>query len=296
MRTVSIALVMLGCGSDPRPPSADFPDVSVTPGRAQYAFLHDGLERRFEVYIPAGDGPGRPLVIVLHGGGGSANQMFSQHPLEQAADEFGFVIAAAQGTPQDGDTTSFEWNGQVSLDSGVDDAGYLERIFLGLTSALEIDPTRRYLAGFSGGASMTVRFGAERTEVIAALATFAGKVGLSEAGGPFVFPPDPRPPLSVMMTYGTRDPNLAGEIKGDVVATSAQAGIDWWVDRLGCAPTPTTSVSGPLAASTYAGCAGGGTITLNVVQDMPHTWPERPAEPIAGTKLVMEFFAAVGAR
>jgi polyhydroxybutyrate depolymerase len=286
-----IALVIAGaaCGGEPRVVGPDVPDISATPGRAEYAFEHDGRERSFLVYVPPAHVPGRPLAIVLHGGGGNARQMFAQHPLEAEADARGIVIVAAQGTAPPGETRSFEWNGQVSLDSGVDDTGYLERVILGVTESLAIDPARRYVAGFSGGASMTVRFGAERSEHVAAIATFAGKVGLSRAGGPFVFPPTPTTPLSVQMTYGTLDPNLDGELKGDIQATSAQAGIDWWVAGLGCG-APATSMAGAVRTTTHA-CAAGGVVRLLVVQGMPHAWPELPDEPVAGTALVLDFFA-----
>ena len=289
MRFASACVIAaVGCGGEPRV-DAELPDVSAEPGRAEYVFEHDGVERYFIVYVPAGHVPGRPLAVVLHGGGGNARQLFTRHPLELEADERGIVIVAAQGTALPGETASFEWNGQVSLDSGVDDTGYLERVILGVTESLAIDPARRYVAGFSGGASMSVRFAAERSEHVAAIATFAGKVGMSRAGGPFVFPPEPTTPLSVQMTYGTLDPNLAGELKDDLQATSAQAGIDWWAAGLGCG-APATSTAGLVTTETYA-CAEGGVVKLLVVEGMPHAWPELPDEPIAGTELVLDFFA-----
>jgi poly(3-hydroxybutyrate) depolymerase len=146
------------------------------------------------------------------------------------------------------------------------------------------------MVGFSGGASMTVRFGAERSEHLAAIATFAGKVGLSEAGGPFIFPPPPTTPLSVQMTYGTLDPNLAGELEGDIQATSGRAGIDWWVESLGCATVPQTEVDGVISRDTFT-CPANTIVRMNTVEGMAHTWPEKPDDAVAGTKLVLDFFA-----
>src|SRR5262245_13148349 len=273
MRTV-LALAVLwvaGCGDGADREGGPFPDIPATAGRAEYSFDHDGLVRRFQIYVPADHVEGRALVVVLHGGGGSAKQMFKAHPLEKEADARGIVIVAAQGTSNGG--SGFEWNGQVSLDSGVDDIGYLEEVIRGVSTSLSIDQHRRYIAGFSGGASMTVRFGAEKSELVAAIATFAGKVGLSTAGGPFVFPPEPKTPISVQMTYGTQDPNLVGEIKGNVQATSARAGIDWWVESLGCTTTPESEVDGLITRDTF-GCPGGGVVRMNTVLDMPHMWPD----------------------
>ena len=139
---------------------------------------------------------------------------------------------------------------------------------------------------------MAVRFAAEM-DVVTAIGTFAGKVGLSQAGAPFVFSPAPRTPLSrCEITYGTLDPNYAGELKGDVQATSAQAGIDWWTESLSCSATPATETRGALTFDTYAGCAGGSIVRLVTVEGMPHTWPEKGGSfDLDGSKLLLNFFA-----
>ena len=269
-----------------------FPVITSTPGRAEYVFSHGGLDRLFLVYVPGRATKGLPLMVVLHGGGGNAQQMFDRHPLEANADERGYIMVAAQGTPKDGDENSFDWNAHAVLDSGVDDVGYLERVILGVSTALAADAARRYVAGFSGGASMAVRFGAEKSELLAAIGTFAGKVGLSVDGAPFAFPPAPTTPLSVQMTYGTRDPNYAGELKtddilGDIQATSARAGIDWWAESLSCTSSPKSETRRGLTFDTYTGGEGGTIVRMVTVEGMGHTWPENHPR---GTKLLLDFF------
>jgi hypothetical protein len=32
-------------------------------------------------------------------------------------------------------------------------------------------------------------------------------------------------------------------------------------------------------------------VRMNTVEGMPHTWPERPQDDVAGTRLVVDFFA-----
>lgn len=270
----------------------DFPVITSTPGRAEYVFSHGGLDRLFLVYVPGSATKTLPLMVALHGGGGRATQMFDSHPLEASADERGYIMVAAQGAPKDGAENSFDWNGHAVLDSGVDDVGYLERVILGVSTALAVDPARRYVAGFSGGASMAVRFGAEKSELLAAIGTFAGKVGLSVDGAPFAFPQAPNTPLSVQMTYGTRDPNFAGELKtddtlGDIQATSARAGIDWWAESLSCRSSPKTETRDGLTFDTYTGGEGGTLVRMVTVAGMGHTWPENQPK---GTKLLLDFF------
>ncbi len=100
-------------GSSEPAPTEEFPEIALTPGRAEYAFSHEGLPRRFLVYLPDGYAAGLPMMVALHAGGGRAKQMFDQHPLEMYADELGYVMVAPQGTPN-GQPNSFEWNAQAA--------------------------------------------------------------------------------------------------------------------------------------------------------------------------------------
>src|SRR5262245_59369174 len=118
---------------------ASFPVIASTPGRAEYVFSHGGLERLFLVYVPNRSTNALPLMVALHGGGGRAKQMFDNHPLEAYADELGYIMVAAQGTARAAEDNSFDWNAHAVLDTGVDDVGYLEKVFRGVSAALGID-------------------------------------------------------------------------------------------------------------------------------------------------------------
>jgi|JI10StandDraft_1071094.scaffolds.fasta_scaffold84918_2 polyhydroxybutyrate depolymerase len=272
----------------------DFPAVPTTPGLHALDFIHDGAPRTLLVYLPADytHTDTRPLFVALHGGGGSAQQMFDQHGLAEAADETGYIFVAAQGLPKPGGGGN-EWNGYLAFDNGGDDVGYLERLFLGLSAGLKIDPTRRYLAGFSGGATMTVRFATEKSELLAAIGTFAGKVGRSTDDSPdnFVFPPAPTTPLAVQMVYGTEDGNYDGELKDGILSTGGRVGLEWWADTLGCGATPTTAPMGRITLDTWTGCEGGVVVQMVTVDGMGHTWPDKGDETnLDGTKLQLDFF------
>jgi polyhydroxybutyrate depolymerase len=268
-----------------------FPAVALTPGMYEYTFTHARLQRGFIVYIPKGytHVDQCPLMVVLHGGGGSAKNMFAAHRLESHADTSGYVIVAAQGTPKPGGGN--DWNTSAAFDTSADDdVGYLERVILGLSAALQIDAKRRYVAGFSGGATMTVRFATEKSELLAAIGTFAGKVGRSASSSPpFVFPPLPTTPISVQMTYGTLDDNYTGGLKEGILFTSAKEGIAWWTQSLGCDCTATTEVKNKLRFDSYIGCRSGTVVRLVTVDGMTHMWPNKE-DGLDGTKLLLDFF------
>lgn len=288
-------LILAACSSNPArdsdPQPGVFPTVATTPGKQEHAFVHAGLERTFILYVPNGytHTDARPLLVALHGGGGTAKGLFADHPLEAYADESGYVIVAAQGTPKS--SGGYDWNGYAAFDSGVDDVGYLATLFVELSSALAIDPKRRFAAGFSGGATMTVRFASERSELITAIGTFAGKVGRSaSASPPFFFPVVPEAPISVQMTYGTLDDNYTGGLKEGILFTSASEGIAWWTQSLGCNANPTTEVVKTLTFDTYLGCTSGTVVRMITVAGMNHLWPDKE-DGLDGTKLLLDFFA-----
>jgi polyhydroxybutyrate depolymerase len=293
-RCFSLGVALLGACTGVTGDDTEMTAASVfqaTPGRHELGFLHDGVARSFILHVPASYDPGvpRPLLVVLHGGGGSARGMFNAHPLEAYAESTGTVFVAAQGTPKPGGGGN-EWNGSAAFDTGVDDVGYLERVILQMSSSLAIDQRRRWLAGFSGGATMAVRFATERSELLAAIGTFAGKVGRAEGTTPpFLFPPEPTTPLSVQMTYGSEDPNLLGEIQGGSLSTSAREGMLWWADALGCGTVPDVEVRGKLTFDTYAGCTSGTVARMITVDGMGHMWPDR-RDGLDGTRLLLDFF------
>jgi poly(3-hydroxybutyrate) depolymerase len=271
--------------------TAEFPAFQATPGQHELGFKHDGVARSFIVHIPVSYDPAirRPLLVILHGGGGSARGMFDAHPLEEYAESTGYVFVAAQGTPRVGQGGN-GWNGTAAFDEGVDDVGYLERLIVQLSNTLAIDDHRRWMAGFSGGATMAVRFATERSELLAAIGTFAGKVGRAEGTTPpFLFPPAPTTPLSVQMTYGTEDPNFLGEIQDGSLSTSARQGMEWWAGALGCGAVPTVEVQRRgVTFDTYTGCASGTIARMVTVEGMGHMWPDR-SDGLDGTRLLLDF-------
>lgn len=67
---------------------------------ARATLQHGGLERSYYVHLPpaARGGKPLPLLILLHGGGGSAAQALTDYPLLPIADRESFVLVAPSGT------------------------------------------------------------------------------------------------------------------------------------------------------------------------------------------------------
>ncbi|MBU1039795.1 MAG: hypothetical protein KKF77_01685 [Proteobacteria bacterium] len=175
---------------------------------------HDGLERLALISLPPAlqpkakqkgpAGPRLPLVIFLHGAGGSARQAMQQTGLAALSQRAGFIavfpegLAAPQGQEYAGIQTWNAWSCcGYARDQKVDDVGYLAELISRLKADYPVDPRRVFLAGFSNGAMLASRFALERPGVAAALASVAGYLPCDVAA-----PPEPLP---VLIIHGNHD-------------------------------------------------------------------------------------------
>jgi phospholipase/carboxylesterase len=145
-------LVLAGCGwggpqvtrieARPSPPSK-----AARPGAHP---LHLGTwERDGTLYVPALATAGRPLplIVLLHGGGGSARDFTSKFPL---ADEFGVVMLALDSRDNTWDGIDSPYGPDVLF---IDDA--LRHTF----ERVAIDPERIALGGLSDGGAYSLSLG-----------------------------------------------------------------------------------------------------------------------------------------
>ena len=142
-----------------------------------------------------------PLLIYLHGYGGTGEQGDEYFGLGTRAEHEGFVYAAPDGT-LDSDGNRFWGATEACCDfdsSGVDDVAYLTDVITEIQGALAIDPARIALVGWSNGAFMSYRMACERADRIAAV------VGLAGAGYADPGLCTPSEPVSIAAIHGTAD-------------------------------------------------------------------------------------------
>ena len=170
------------------------------------------------VHVPNGYRSGNPLVVVLHGAGGSGELMLDRHGWRAKADAEGFLVVAPDGLPASPDAVpSFLanprlWNsGQLNRwapRNGPDDVRFVADLLETLRDQFAHDERRVYVTGHSNGASMTFRLGAELSDRLAGLAPVAGLIAVRDARPARVLP--------TLYIIGTRDPFQpldGGEVK-----------------------------------------------------------------------------------
>jgi len=205
--------------------------------------IHDELERTYRLHVPPGHDKGRrvPLVLVLHGGGGTSVGMvrLTRGGFDRLADKGGFLVAYPDGVEKhwnDGRTET-KWRAH---EDKIDDVGFLSAIIDDLVKNMGADPQRVYSTGISNGAMMSFRLGCEVPDKIAAIGPVAASMPVA-----LCKTCKPRRPVPVVFIMGTDDPLApykGGEVRlgrqrfGKVI--SAKETVAFWVKHNGCAGEP----------------------------------------------------------
>ena len=242
----------------------------------------DGLTRRFRLYVPSGLGGDREaaLVIVLHGGGGTARGTERLTGFSDLAERERFIVAYPEGVER-------SWNdGRETTASRahrdhIDDVRFIAAMIDTISKEHRIDPKRVYATGISNGAIFSHYLAANLSARIAAIAPVVGGIAV-----PFDERFRPAQPVSVLILQGTDDPlvpfgggDVAWGERGKIISTADT--VEKWVKFDGCGRMPRTGTvadSDPGDGcradwSDWSSCRDGTEITLYTLNGAGHTWP-----------------------
>jgi polyhydroxybutyrate depolymerase len=278
--------------------------VAVPVGSSTQTLEIGGRKRTFRVYRPAGLADPAPLVVMLHGGFGTAAQAEGYYGWDAEADAAHFLVAYPDGVDR-------AWNAGggccgTPAKQGVDDVGFITAMISTLRAEVAVDPDRVYATGISNGGLMAYRLACD-TKLFAAIgpdsATLLGSC------------PSPAP-VSVIHIHGTADHNIPyqggpGDGPGNIDGPAVPTVVAQWRATDGC-PAPTATVAGVVATS-VSDCPDGRAVELITIAGAGHQWPGSPPKPVIqrllgldppskalnATDAIWRFFAAhpeVGAR
>jgi len=242
---------------------------SAPPGTSTHTIRVDGQDRSFRVYRPGALNQGQPapLVVVLHGGFGTAKQAEQSYGWDEKADAEHFLVAYPDGVDR-------AWNvgGGCCGKPGVDDVAFVEAMVAAIRRVTPVDPQRVYATGISNGGLLAYRLACNTTTFAAIGPDSATMLGDC---------PSPAP-ASVIHLHGSDDRNIPYDgSPGDGFATidgpSVPDVITSWrrVDRCARATAGTTA---PVTTS-VAECANGRSVELIVIVGAGHQWPGSPSKP-----------------
>lgn len=237
---------------------------------------------------------GWPLVIVFHGGGGTAAGINRETNWSAAADQNCFLALFPEGLARDPSRKSRfignpqTWNdGSGRFNQSVDDVNFSSSLIGLLKNNLPVDPNRIFVTGFSNGASMAYRTAAELSTQIAAAAPVSGALWLNEL--------DLESPVSLLYISGINDPlnpisggqprtlAVRNEIGGSAEKPPVETQIQIWRQALDCRETIQESEPQPgLQIIEHQNCRNGTEIKVIIIEGHGHHWP-------GGKSLLPEF-------
>lgn len=285
LAVTSIAALLTGCGiRDGEPDSAS----ARTESRV---IVVDGVDRAYRVHIPEQPAADPALVVMLHGGVGSARQAERAYGWNDQADAAGFVVAYPDGVSRTGNAG--DCCGGAEKD-GVDDVAFLTALVADLQNEFGVSSDRTFATGMSNGAMMTYRLACE-TDLFAAIAPVAGTI---------VTACDAPAPTSVLHIHGLDDSQVRmdgepGDGIGDVDGMPIADVNALWRAADACAEPVVTEE--PPVTTSVSDCADGRHVVLVTVADAGHQWPgsvaregaaDQPSDAFDATAMIWEFFDA----
>ena len=236
--------LLAGCGGEDAAPPPETPSATPTASAtatetpdSPAAIAIGGGERPATLLLPrdADRSQPRPLVLLLHGYGGSSEGANAYFQFSARVNELGFGLILPDGTT-DPEGERF-WNGTTEccdlLDTGVDDVGYLRELIEEARGHAAFDKV--FAVGHSNGGFMAYRLACEAIPGLTAV--------VSLAGGTYANADDCRAPsaVSVLQIHGNRDLVIryeGGPLKGPLGWTDsvpgAEASVLRWAERAGC--------------------------------------------------------------
>lgn len=258
----------------------------VRAGALTLQVLHDGRDRPVHLYVPAGYEQARamPLLLNLHGSGGTGRGQFALSGLDKAADRHGVLVASPDaGIPA---REGFLWNvpgvptvaGTIPGSDAPDDTGYLVAVVDALATAMCVDTARVYATGLSGGGRMASWLACARADRFAAIAPVVGlRAGRARRDEPDRIDEAscrPSRPVAVIAFAGAMDrtnPIAGGE--GARWGYSMPSAMQRWATLNGCRRVePTAWIEDRRYRQSYSACADGGAVEAIVQADGGHDW------------------------
>lgn len=264
----------------------------------------DGVPRRYLVH-DFSRASGAPLVILLHGGGGSGENMAQQSGFDTIAEREGLVTVYPYGSSGFFDSILLTWNAghccSYAMRQDVDDVRFISLLIDHLVATRKVDPGRVYVTGLSNGGMMAHRLGRELPHKIAAIAPVISSLFGDEPLRELTLP--------VLVINGADDSTVRVEggelnIAGIIGASGADRPTlpvarqgEYWAAANACAAHSDTTTA--LWDQRIYGSCRGGEVQSYLVRNNGHAWPggtqprieaDPPVQSVSANELIWDFF------
>ncbi len=261
----------------------------------------DGFDRSYLVNVPKqyNNGSPVPLIIMLHGTGGQAEQAERDYGWTEKSNAENFIVVYPQGMQSTGRLKIRTWNAgrccHFAMEENIDDVKFIRQLIEKLSDKYSIDEERVFVTGMSNGGMLTYRLACEMPDKIAAIASVSGNLITSE-------PCEPSraiPVLHVHSKLDTKVPYEGGTALGGYYFPPADSGMQIFIKRNGCVGDPIVEEYSGYHFTQWKECEGSTVVERYLLYDGGHSWPgglrpsprsDAPSTAIDATDVIWEFF------
>lgn len=294
---------LLSCGKDNGPGDDSAPGEKFY--RISDTMTVDGRARTFLINLPPDyyESSGYPLVIALHGGGGSGSQFETSSGLTTKANASKFIVVYPDGVENPGALKYRTWNAggccAYAAEANVDDVKFLGQLVDRLIARYKINPKKVYATGHSNGGMMSYRLACELSGKFAAIAPNGCTMVVNQSCMPARAVP-------ILHMHSAQDHHVPyqGGIGTSGPSDHYNPPLDSvfavWSARNSCGVTSQVIVNDSKYRFTkWSSCAAGSEIQYYLTTDGGHAWPgglpgsvagDTPSVYISANDLLWEFF------
>ena len=270
----------------------------VTDLRQELTISSGGQQRSFILRLPDDYNEKKgfhPLIIGMHGFGGSGSQFERNYFLAEKALPKGYILVFPDGNRIDNSILRY-WNVGVSLGEGAslnDDVQFISDLIDYVSAEFNVDSKRVYATGMSNGAIMSYKLASELSNKITAIAPVAGTKLNSVKS--------PTRQVPILHIHSEKDdliPFEGGVGFGGVNFPPVTSGLSFWASQNNCDANYTDQDMGMYMQREWKNCTESAVI-LYLTKDGGHSWPggEKPRDTgsevstaVNANDLMLEFF------
>jgi len=272
----------------------------------------DGIEREYILHLPKNYGSeSLPLVMVFHGGGGTAEQIKDHVKFNKLADKENFIVVYPNAVDKN-------WNdGRIGdkLPMDRDDVKFISMMLDTLTANYKINIKRIFSTGISNGGFFSFYLALKLSNRILAIAPVTANLpeNLKDSW-------KTDKPISVLLINGTKDPLVKFDggpvgFKDDETGRGVSLSTSWTIKILtennSCMPGVKVEEIDDkedddckAEKETYYKCADGTKVILVTIKGGGHTWPGASqylpkiivgtvCKDFSATEMIWEFFKSL---
>ncbi len=267
----------------------------------------DGRNRTYNIFVPENNGEELPLIFVLHGGGGNANNAEKMSEMTDRAREKKFIVVYPNGTGKLPNSL-LTWNAfsccGYARENNIDDVKFFSELIEEIENNYNVNEKMIYSTGLSNGGFMSYKLACELSDKFAAVSSVAGAMGE---------PCNPSESISIISFHGTEDEHVTYDggtptqnVDNRTPDKSVEYAINFWTQHNSCNLNSQTEIIDNLddgmkvVHDTYS-CQNNIAVELYTIEGQGHAWPggkdglyygntDTPTQEISATDLIVDFF------